>query len=503
MSHANPANPPSAHVLRLSANIGAHKGLIDEAELQAAMAPWSPVGAGLTVDLTLLPISDGEPMYWQACAGAIRPQVAGFIQQRVVPSSIRQICVFGFAPIPLLAVFGECIGEKLPTRVFNRFRSPSSWTWKTSRPAGTAWIPPRLAGSTRAQDIAILVSASGKIDPEEIDPIVSPHRRAIYEIAIEDPRLDAIQTEDQVAEFSQIYRDLLAKIRNTHGLRCTIHLFAAAPVAVAIELGRCVLPKTDPAIKMHDHQRESGYRFALDLLPARPTLPARGPIAQNRLEVTGARPDVAPERLRVLLLAANPENYQPIDAAKEKNTIYDELRTSDQNTPRVQIDTLGAVTLDDFLHSVSSYNPHILHFTGHGNQRGEPILLAADDKGSHAVSSRGLEALLSSAPDLRCVVLNACYSDNVAKALVKRLRIVVTGMPDRISDDHALEFARQFYQSIARGKDLQSAYDAGRQALKSHDASDSDLPNLQRHFGVEPGQIVLLPHEPGTRSGER
>lgn len=503
MSDASPTNPLSAHVLRLSANIGVHKGLIDEAELQAAMAPWEPVDAGLTVDLTPLPMSDGEPMYWKACADAIRPQVAGFMQQRVAPSSIRRLCVFGFAPIPLLAVFGECIGEKLPARVFNRFRSPSSWTWKASRPTGTAWIPPRLGGSPRAQQIAVLVSASGKIDPDEVDLIVSPRGRALYEIAIEDPRLDAIQTEAQVAEFSQIYRDLLATIRNTHGLRCTIHLFAAAPVAIAIELGRCVLPKTDPAIRLYDHQRDSGYRFALDLLPTRPAPRDREQASQSRLEVTGARPDGTPEKLRVLLLAANPVNYQPIDAAMERNAIYDELRISGPTASVVQIDNLGAVTLDDFLHAVGNYNPHVLHFTGHGNERGEPVLVTADGEGSHAVSSQVLETLLSSAPALRCVVLNACYSANVATALVKRLQIVVVGMPDRIADRHALEFARQFYQSIARGRDLQSAYDAGRRALKVHSAGESDLPDLNRHFEVHPDQIVLLPHERMTRLGER
>lgn len=494
MSDASPTNPLCAHVLRLSANIGAHKGLLDEAELQAAMSPWKPVDAGLTVDLTPLPMSDGEPMYWKACADAIRPSVAGFIQQRVAPSSIRQLCVFGFAPIPLLAVFGECIGEKLPTRVFNRFRSPSSWTWKSSRPAGTAWIPPRLGGSPRAQQIAILISASGRIDPDDVDRIVSPHGRATYEIAIENPRLDAIQTEAQIAEFSQIYRDLLATIRNTHGLRCTIHLFAAAPVAIAIELGRCVLPKTDPAIKLYDHQRDCGYRFALDLLPARPASDSRA--SQNVLEVPGAQPSGKPEKLRVLLLAANPFKYQHIDTTKERNAIYDELRISDPDASMVQVDNLGAVTLDDFLYAVGNYNPHVLHFVGHGNERGEPLLVTTDGEGSHAVSSHVLETLLSSAPALRCVVLNACYSANVATALVKRLHIVVVGMPDRIADDRARAFAQQFYQSIARGRNLQSAYDAARRALKIHGTDESDLPDLNRHFEVHPEQIVLLPHEP-------
>ena len=51
-------------------------------------------------------------------------------------------------------------------------------------------------------------------------------------------------------------------IRATHGPDCTVHLFPALPNSLAVEVGRVLLPKADPAIRVYD-RNVSGFVPAL------------------------------------------------------------------------------------------------------------------------------------------------------------------------------------------------------------------------------------------------
>lgn len=260
------------HVLRLSANIGRQKGLWSAEQIHAALPPWEALPGGLDIDLALLEVSDAEPAMWKLLAAEIRLKVSGFLQQ-VARSPVRRISVFALAPIPLLMVLGEALGEKQEVRVFNRFHGPAGWTWGESRPEQSALKV--VAHATRGTHVALLLSISGRVHPEEAEAVLPPSPCAMYEIAVEVPRRDVLQTEAQLEEFARVYQDLLARIRATHGPRCRIHLFPAVPVAVALQCGLSLLPKADPPVKVYDHQRDKGgFVPTLELLSPAPP-PAR------------------------------------------------------------------------------------------------------------------------------------------------------------------------------------------------------------------------------------
>ncbi|MCY1071650.1 SAVED domain-containing protein [Nannocystis sp. RBIL2] len=181
--------------------------------------------------------------------------------------------MFALAPIPLLMVLGEALGEKQEIRVFNRFHGPAGWTWGDSRPEQSSWNV--VTHATRGTHVALLLSISGKVHPEEAEVALPPSPCAMYEIAVEEPRRDILQTEAQLQEFATVYQDLLTRIRATHGPRCRIHLFPAVPAAVAVQCGLSLLPKADPPVKVYDHQRDKGgFVPTLELLSPGPP-PAR------------------------------------------------------------------------------------------------------------------------------------------------------------------------------------------------------------------------------------
>lgn len=205
----------------------------------------------------------------------------------------------------------------------------------------------------------------------------------------------------------------------------------------------------------------------------------------------------SPRELRVLLLAANPADYDNINVTREHGVVRAELRAP-AVASRVRVDNDASTAAKDFLDILDRADPQILHFSGHGNAKGEPVLLASDGEGAQPIPGELLEEILRCARSLRCVVLNTCYSSRIAQALTRRLPIVVIGMSARIGDEAARQFAQQLYSGIARGKDLQSAFDAACTAIKVLDEKHGDLPQLSVNFEVEPDTVVLLPRPVGA-----
>lgn len=97
---------------------------------------------------------------------------------------------------------------------------------------------------------------------------------AFWEIRASTPTVDSVRTKEQLQQFSALFRQVLHDIRRIHGPAAQVHIFPAVPNSVAIECGRVLLPKPDPAVLVYDRNRTApGFTFALDLLAAVPEEP--------------------------------------------------------------------------------------------------------------------------------------------------------------------------------------------------------------------------------------
>jgi len=63
------------------------------------------------------------------------------------------------------------------------------------------------------------------------------------------------------------------------------------------------------------------------------------------------------------------------------------------------------------------------------------------------------------------VVLNACYSERQAEAIVKHIPHVI-GMKKAIGDAAAIEFAVAFYDALGAGKSIEFAYKLACNAIQ-------------------------------------
>jgi CHAT domain-containing protein len=130
-----------------------------------------------------------------------------------------------------------------------------------------------------------------------------------------------------------------------------------------------------------------------------------------------------------------------------------------------RLEKIWATRVRDLRRAMQDHEPNIVHFCGHGT--GEQGIILEDNQGNaQLVSSEALAGFFELFSDsVECVVLNACYSEVQAEAIVQHIPYVI-GMNKAIGDEAAIEFAVAFYDSLAAGKDYEKAYKIACNAIE-------------------------------------
>ncbi|MCB9149881.1 MAG: CHAT domain-containing protein [Caldilineaceae bacterium] len=216
-------------------------------------------------------------------------------------------------------------------------------------------------------------------------------------------------------------------------------------------------------------------------LVARSTNSTNSPLSQSA--------GVLPEQTRdahqftILFLAANPIDTTPLQLEEEARAIKNVLlRAAVSN--HVHLKQEWAMRVDEIGESLLKDKPTVVHFSGHGAPNGE--LIFKNEAGeSVAVPTEALSGLFGILKDdIRCVVLNACYSSAQAEAIAQHIDVVI-GMSDQLDDTSAQKFAAAFYQGLAYKQSIQRCFDLGCNAIDLH-----QLPN-----DCQP-QLICLHHDP-------
>ncbi len=190
------------------------------------------------------------------------------------------------------------------------------------------------------------------------------------------------------------------------------------------------------------------------------------------------------DRIRILMVAANPSTTPRLALDEEAREIGEKLRLA-QDRDAFELITHWAVRPADLLQYLNQYRPSIVHFSGHGSGTGE-IVLSTGHQGDHRVSAAALAELFRiMKDDIRIVVLNACYSAIQAQAIGQHIDYII-GMRAPIEDQAAIVFAAAFYSALGFRRTIQEAFDQATTALMLHGMPDHDIPELIVRPGADP-----------------
>ncbi len=168
----------------------------------------------------------------------------------------------------------------------------------------------------------------------------------------------------------------------------------------------------------------------------------------------------------ILFLAANPVDTGQLRLGNEVKGIRKAFERA-KNRDNFSLHSRWAVTIDDLAHALQEFEdgPLILHFAGHGEDAA--IYLEGNDGSKVRVEAAALRDFLALFPTIQCVVLNACYSEELAAALAAVVPCVV-GMAVAVDNALASDFSVAFYDGVGKSTDYKRAFDlaVGRLQLK-------------------------------------
>ncbi|MFD9190028.1 CHAT domain-containing protein [Streptomyces phaeochromogenes] len=189
---------------------------------------------------------------------------------------------------------------------------------------------------------------------------------------------------------------------------------------------------------------------------------------------------VAPP-LRVLCMAARPDDLEPLALSTERQRLHSALAGLEQEG-LIELGWTAGETWRDLrtaLRRTGEGQWHVFHFIGHGGfdataQEGT-LALADEEGGTYHLGAENLTMVLEGMPSLRLVVLNACETgrssaldpfSSVAGALMRRGVPAALAMQFPISDRAAVEFSRTFYEGLAHRLPVDAAVTEARQAIR-------------------------------------
>lgn len=213
--------------------------------------------------------------------------------------------------------------------------------------------------------------------------------------------------------------------------------------------------------------------------------------AERRLqqEIASVRPPRR-EQLRILYATATSQGDLRLD--EEIRRVKATVKAS-THRDQVVIEHLPAATPGDLLDGLTSFRPHVVHFSGHAN---ETVLVFDSGEVEHGagnlVSARAFKSAIDAVDEPPVlVVLNACESAAQLQALLGKVAIAV-GMSDSVGDGDAITFATRFYRTLAEGQSVNAALSTARADMEMSGLPDHDLPTMAVLPGIDPTDVRLV-----------
>lgn len=201
----------------------------------------------------------------------------------------------------------------------------------------------------------------------------------------------------------------------------------------------------------------------------------------------------------ILFLGANPSSTTRLALDAEVREIAQRLVKSEHRDD-LRLVQEWAISIEDLHEHMLRHRPAIVHFSGHGSSAGQLVI---DDGAGRAVPlDRGAVSDLFRIlrKEVRCVVLNACFSEEQANGIAEHIDCVV-GMSAAVKDGVSLAFAGAFYQAIGFGESVQTAFDLGKNKMALGALGQAEVPQLVVRTGVSAADVVIARAAPRAPAG--
>jgi hypothetical protein len=220
-------------------------------------------GDGVEIDLREIP-DEGTDAYWREAEQRITSVVNGQLRAGIEKDEVKHLSVFGLARIPLLALLGYHLDDKIPVDVYQKHRDGTeSWSWDSEAEPVTFEFSRVRTGAS--DQVVLVLSLSGTIALAHL-PTEVVDGATIYEIRPVEitPNRDILRSRASLDAFARCYHRFLSEVERDHPSVRNVPVFPSVPVSAAITLGRGLMRDAHPTLQIYDRIGDA-YAFALEI----------------------------------------------------------------------------------------------------------------------------------------------------------------------------------------------------------------------------------------------
>jgi hypothetical protein len=215
--------------------------------------------------------------------------------------------------------------------------------------------------------------------------------------------------------------------------------------------------------------------------------------------------------VRMLVLKANPLHaMQAQELLRIEREIREIKSAISENRRFFDLREEGSVRIQDFSHFLLRHRPVLLHFSGHADSGELVFEKYAGGEELQAGTSHSIKS--GSEPDLipfstvagilaeyqetlRCVVLNACETEDLAESICEQIDCAI-GMRGAINDGLAIRFSELFYRALAYGESVGKAFCKARNEIAFlYHKRQAEIFQIKSKPGVNPDALFFVQSE--------
>lgn len=225
-------------VLKYSPNLHGQRLLVSG--IQNALFPDKVIEKELDITLKNSSFFVGDPKFWTIEEENLVRTFNRYVEPEIenYTNGFINVSVFAIAPIPLLVKLGELLSNKRNIDIYQLKKVPSTWEWETER-SDIYYQISYLQEFRGSQKIIVIFSLSGEIKKDEVMAAISWDNSTVIEVKTNlKPYDDFLRSKKQLEKFIQSYQILREQLRKLGNSNTMVHIFAAVPISIAIEIGR-------------------------------------------------------------------------------------------------------------------------------------------------------------------------------------------------------------------------------------------------------------------------
>lgn len=182
--------------------------------------------------------------------------------------------------------------------------------------------------------------------------------------------------------------------------------------------------------------------------------------------------------MKVLIIIPNANINSELKCGKEIREIENSLYSSPCRN-QYSISIICSARPKDIRRTILREKPEYIHICGH-SVKDEGVIIQDYTDNVQFLDASTLKEFFSLFSDsIHCILLNSCYSSNIAKSISEEIDYAI-GMKNKILDEDAIEFAVAFYDGIFSGKNVENSFKLASNSLKWNSNTQFPEPDLYK-----------------------